>query len=179
MQAEQPPNSAAERLCLSDFTTLDAAGAYADALCRAIDQGLHRLQVHVPAPTRYVVRVRDVIAKLRAFAANVAYLCHCSTPNLVCIVLPQPLSGVQSATPSPAHFYLNPGPDRLSGRTKTPHPYGLPNLQYTRNQPAGQGRGPQIAKPGVFSSALRSLSVLRRLNRSDEVNRPNSRRERR
>ena len=104
IQVEEPPIRAAKRLRLGDFAALYAAGAYANALCRAIDQGLHRLQVHVPAPTRHVVRVRDVIAKLRAFAANIAYLCHCSTPNLVCIVPPQPLSGVPSATPSPAHF---------------------------------------------------------------------------
>jgi hypothetical protein len=35
------------------------------------------------------VGVRDVIAKLRAFAANVAYLCHCSTPKSEC-----PASGI-------------------------------------------------------------------------------------
>jgi hypothetical protein len=27
------------------------------------------------------VRVRNVVTELRAFAANVAYLCHRSTPN--------------------------------------------------------------------------------------------------
>src|SRR5579863_4260622 len=63
-------------LCLRNFASLDAAGAHANALGIAIDQRLHCLQVDVPAPLRYVVRVRNVVAKLRPFAANITYLCH-------------------------------------------------------------------------------------------------------
>jgi len=45
------------------------------------DQRFYRLQINAPATPRHVVRVRDVIAELRAFAANIAYLCHDFAPN--------------------------------------------------------------------------------------------------
>lgn len=64
------------RLCLDHFSGLDATGADANALAGRIDFGLHRLQVDIPAAPRDVVRVRDVIAELRLFAANFTYLCH-------------------------------------------------------------------------------------------------------
>ena len=60
---------------------LDAAGANPDALGSAVDQSLDSLQIHVPAPPGYIVRVRDVVTELRPFAADVAYLCHRPTPN--------------------------------------------------------------------------------------------------
>ena len=63
-------------LRLRDLTGLDAAGAHANALRIAVHQRLYRLQVHVPAPPRHIVRVRNIIAKLRPFAANITYLCH-------------------------------------------------------------------------------------------------------
>jgi hypothetical protein len=68
------------RLGLGDLAALDAVGADADALGGAFDHGVYGLEIWAPATPGYVVRVGDVIAKLRAFAANVAYLCHCSTP---------------------------------------------------------------------------------------------------
>ena len=69
------------RLGLSDLAALDAVGAHADALGAAIDLGVYSLQIRAPAPAGHIVGVRDVIAKLRPFAANVAYLCHDSTPK--------------------------------------------------------------------------------------------------
>ena len=66
-----------KELCLRNLAGLDAAGAHADPLGSAVDQCLDGLQVNVPAAFRYIVCVRDVVAKLRTFAANVAYLCHC------------------------------------------------------------------------------------------------------
>jgi hypothetical protein len=47
----------------------------------AIDQRLHRLQINAPMPTGDVVGVRDVVTKLRAFPADIAYLCHDFAPN--------------------------------------------------------------------------------------------------
>src|SRR5579871_3246754 len=79
--SENPGRS--KSLCFGDLAALDAAGAYADALGRTVYQGLDGLQIHVPAPARHVVRVRDVVTKLRAFAANFANLCHNFAPNLV------------------------------------------------------------------------------------------------
>jgi hypothetical protein len=74
--------SAKAMLGLGDFAALDAVGADADALGGSVDQGVDSLQVWVPATPGYVVRVRDVIAELRAFAANVAYLCHGSNSRI-------------------------------------------------------------------------------------------------
>jgi hypothetical protein len=68
------------QLRLGDLSALDAAGANPDPLGCAVHERLDSLQIHVPAATRHVVRVRDVIAKLRPFAANIAYLCHDFTP---------------------------------------------------------------------------------------------------
>ena len=68
-------------LSLGDFAALDAAGADANALRSAIYKGFNRLEVDVPAAPRDVVRVGDVVSKTRAFAANVAYLCHDYSPN--------------------------------------------------------------------------------------------------
>jgi hypothetical protein len=59
-----------------DLAGLKAGGAYADALVSAIHAGAHRTQVHVPAAAAHVVSVADLISKLRAFAADVANLCH-------------------------------------------------------------------------------------------------------
>ena len=63
-------------LAFDDFAGLDAAGADAHALAGAIHYGLDGLQVYVPAATRGVVGVGDVVAELRAFAAEFTFLCH-------------------------------------------------------------------------------------------------------
>jgi len=77
------------RLALEDFAGLDAARANANALANAVDLGFDRLQVRVPAAARYVVRVRNVVAELRAFAADITYLCHDKlSVNKTCVRLP-------------------------------------------------------------------------------------------
>ena len=63
-------------LALDDFAGLDAAGADADALAATIDLSLDGLKVHVPAAAGGVVGVGDVVAELRAFAAEITFLCH-------------------------------------------------------------------------------------------------------
>jgi hypothetical protein len=63
-------------LAFDDFAGLDAAGADAHALASAVDLGLDGLQVYVPATPGGVVGVRDVVAKLRAFAAKITFVCH-------------------------------------------------------------------------------------------------------
>jgi hypothetical protein len=60
-----------------DLAGLQAGGADADALVGAIHAGAHWTQVHVPAAAAHVVSVADLVSKLRAFAADVANLCHC------------------------------------------------------------------------------------------------------
>ena len=70
-------NSAYRNLRLGDFAALDAVGAHADPLGCSVYEGVNGLQVRVPAAPGYVVSVRDVVTELRAFAAYVAYLCHC------------------------------------------------------------------------------------------------------
>src|SRR6476469_11265545 len=59
-----------------DLAGLEAGGADADALVGAVHAGAHRTQVHIPAAAAHVVSVADLISKLRAFAADVANLCH-------------------------------------------------------------------------------------------------------
>jgi len=71
-----------QALRLGDLAALDAVGADADALGSSVDQGVDSLQVGVPATPCDVVRVRDVIAELRTFAAYVAYLCHGSNSRV-------------------------------------------------------------------------------------------------
>jgi hypothetical protein len=63
-------------LGLGDFAALDAVGADAEALAGTVDEGVDGLEIGIPATPGYVVRVRDVVAEARAFAANVANLCH-------------------------------------------------------------------------------------------------------
>ena len=63
-------------LRFDDFACLDAAGADAHALAAAVDFGLDGLEVHVPAAAGGVVGVRDVVAELRAFAAEITFVCH-------------------------------------------------------------------------------------------------------
>jgi hypothetical protein len=64
------------RLALDDFAGLDAAGANADTLAATVDLGFDGLEVDVPAATGGVVGVRDVVAELRAFAAEITFVCH-------------------------------------------------------------------------------------------------------
>ena len=65
------------------FAGFKAGGAHADALIGAVYPGVYRSQVHVPAPAAYVVGVADFVAKLRPFAADVAYLCHNKNSRLI------------------------------------------------------------------------------------------------
>jgi len=67
---------------LDDFTRAEAAGADAQLFADAVDQSLDRAQIDVPPTAGDVVRVRDVIAVLRAFAANFANFRHCKLRNL-------------------------------------------------------------------------------------------------
>ena len=63
-------------LSFDEFAGFDAAGADAHALAAAVDLGLDGLEVHVPAPTGGVMGVGDVVAELRAFAAEITFVCH-------------------------------------------------------------------------------------------------------
>jgi hypothetical protein len=63
-------------LTFDDFSGLDAAGADAYALAATIDLSLDGLEVNVPATAGGVVGVRDVVSELRAFAAEITFLCH-------------------------------------------------------------------------------------------------------
>ena len=66
----------AMKLAFDDFAGLDAAGANAHALACAIDLSLYGLQVDVPATPGGVVGVRDIVAELRALAAEITFLSH-------------------------------------------------------------------------------------------------------
>ena len=63
-------------LCLGYLAAAKAAGANPHALVASLGLGMYRAQIDVPAPPRDVMRVTDVVTKLRAFAADFANLCH-------------------------------------------------------------------------------------------------------
>jgi hypothetical protein len=93
------------------------------------------------------VRVRDVVPELRAFAANVAYLCHDFAPNFgVSCCRVQRLeddssvdSGITQTCPEIIQTKAT-SPGGLSGRVVTHRTGSLPNLQYTRNWVGRQDR---------------------------------------
>ena len=58
----------------NDLAGLEAGGADANALIGAIHAGAHGTQINVPAAAAHVMRVADLISKLRAFAAEIANL---------------------------------------------------------------------------------------------------------
>ena len=59
-----------------DFAAAYAGRADAHALGGRAHASVHRTQVNVPAPLGDVMRVTDVISRLRLLAADVALLCH-------------------------------------------------------------------------------------------------------
>jgi len=65
-----------EALGLNDLAGLDAAGADTNPLAGALDDGLDRLQVYIPATPCGVMGVRDVVAELRSLTAKITFLRH-------------------------------------------------------------------------------------------------------
>src|SRR5260370_42562446 len=63
-------------LSLDDFAAAQAGGADAHALALAVDLGVHRAQIDVPAPLGDVVGVADAVSRLRLLAADITLLCH-------------------------------------------------------------------------------------------------------
>ena len=63
-------------LRLDDFAAAQAGRADAHTLGGRTHAGMHRTQVDVPAPFGDVVRVTDVVSRLRLLAADIALLCH-------------------------------------------------------------------------------------------------------
>ena len=56
---------------------LDKAGAHLHSAIAAIGQlNTNRLKIGIEPPTRFVIRVRNIVSKLRALPAYVATLCH-------------------------------------------------------------------------------------------------------
>jgi hypothetical protein len=69
------------KLSLYDLAALDAAGADAQLPGAALYLRLNGTKIDVPASPGDVMRVRDVVSKLRAFAADFADLSHDSLQN--------------------------------------------------------------------------------------------------
>src|SRR5580698_11098614 len=121
-------------LRFGDLAGLDAGGADADALGVAVNQRLDGLQIDVPAAPRHVVRVRNVVTELRAFAANIAYLCHCFAPNFgVSCCRVRALRTLLESRSDWAFPWAYPSGEP-SGCDETHVTASLPNLQYTRNR---------------------------------------------
>jgi hypothetical protein len=63
-------------LSLGNFAAAQTTGADAHTPAAARNLGAHWPQVDIPAPPLDVVRVTDIVSKLRTFAADFANLCH-------------------------------------------------------------------------------------------------------
>ena len=50
------------------------------ALGVTVYESTNALDIWIPATTGTAIRVRDIVAKARAFATDIAYRCHGSTP---------------------------------------------------------------------------------------------------
>src|SRR5260221_12142700 len=62
--------------CFLNFAAADAGRANLNALGRAFDDGVHALQVDVPAPLCHIVRVTHPVPKQRPSSANFTYFRH-------------------------------------------------------------------------------------------------------
>ena len=69
-------------LRLGYFAATQATGADPHALVAGLGFSVHWAQIDVPAPTSDVVRVTDVVAELRAFAADFTNLGHVNSRKL-------------------------------------------------------------------------------------------------
>jgi hypothetical protein len=73
-------------LRLNDFAAAQAGGADAHAFGGSAHTGVHRTQIHVPAPFGDVVGVADAVSELRLLAADFTLLshdCYRSFPGLL------------------------------------------------------------------------------------------------
>jgi hypothetical protein len=89
--SENPGFAEELELSLGDFAALDAAGADAHSPGAAFYLGFHGAKIDAPAPASNVVRMRDVVSELRAFAADLTDLSHGKTPNPEMFVQPRPV----------------------------------------------------------------------------------------
>jgi hypothetical protein len=64
------------RLRFNDLAGLEATAADAQPLVAAIHLRANGVEIDVPPPPGGVVRVRNVVAELRPFAANITNLSH-------------------------------------------------------------------------------------------------------
>jgi hypothetical protein len=77
------------RLAFDDFAGFDAAGADAHALADTVYLGFDGLEIDIPPASGRVVGVGDVVAELRAFAAEITFSCHDYCSNLISQILPK------------------------------------------------------------------------------------------
>ena len=66
-----------------DLATAQAGSAHANTLARPAHLGPHRSQIDIPPPFGHVVRVANIIPKLRPFAADITNLCHIRNSRLI------------------------------------------------------------------------------------------------
>ena len=62
-----------------DFAGADARGAHANVLFGSRNDGVHALEVWIPAATTRIVRVAHNVAIVRRFAAKLTLQCHFSS----------------------------------------------------------------------------------------------------
>lgn len=63
-----------------DFAVTDARGADANTLAGTLYEGMHGLEVKIPAALRNIVGVADAVPELRSTTAHFTNFCHKNTP---------------------------------------------------------------------------------------------------
>ena len=69
------------QLRFDHFAAAQAGRAHADTSGGGADFGVDWTQVNIPASLSHVVRVADIVSKLRTLAAKIAYMCHRTAPD--------------------------------------------------------------------------------------------------
>lgn len=82
-----------------DFAVADAGSADLYSFRSAVDHGANPLQIHVPAPLRYVVSMANTVAELRPAPTNFTILSHKTgiSFDLRTLIVPVPQILVQPA----------------------------------------------------------------------------------
>lgn len=63
--------------CFDNFAAFNTTGAnFLSRVPAGGELDANRLQIRVKAATGFIVRVRNIIAELRTFAADIASFCH-------------------------------------------------------------------------------------------------------
>lgn len=64
---------------LLNLAVADTGGAHTHSFTRALDKGMHRLEIQIPTPLGDIVGVTDFMPELRPTTADFTNFCHRNT----------------------------------------------------------------------------------------------------